>query len=164
MPDVTKLYWDIRLSNAFPTLEFRIADVCLTVDEAVMLAGLVRAIVRTCTKAARSGEVCPPIKSEMLKAAHWTAARCGLSGELIEVRKPQPVAAESYLQDFLTDRRPAALEAEGDWQQVSEAVAAVLKHGNGASRQPVVRPNGGVALCHRPDDSRNDNVLMPVKF
>lgn len=134
MPDITKLYWDIRLSDAFPTLEFRTTDVCLTLDEAVMLAGLVRAIVRTCTEAARAGAPCPPIKSEMLKAAHWTAARYGLSGELIEVSKPRPVPAERYLQDFLTGLRPA-LAAEGDWQQVSEAVEAVLQHGNGASRQ-----------------------------
>ena len=70
----------------------------------------------------------------MLKAAHWTAARYGLSGELIEVSKPRPVPAERYLQDFLTGLRPA-LAAEGDWQQVSEAVEAVLQHGNGASRQ-----------------------------
>lgn len=134
MPDTTKLYWDIRLSDAFPTLEFRIADVCLTVEETVMLAGLVRAIVRTSTEAARTGEPCAPIKSEMLKAAHWTAARYGLSGKLIEVNKLMPVSAEGYLNDFLAYLRPA-LEAEGDWQRVSEAVEAVLKHGNGASRQ-----------------------------
>jgi carboxylate-amine ligase len=134
MPDLTKLYWDIRLSEAFPTLEFRIADVCLTVEEAVMLAGLVRAIVRTSTGAARAGEPCPPIKSEMLKAAHWTAARYGLSGDLIKVQKPQAIDAQSYMQDFLAYLRPA-LEAEGDWPQISTAVQRVMEQGNGASRQ-----------------------------
>lgn len=46
--DAGALYWDVRPSARYPTLEFRVADVCTTVDEAVMLAGLVRSLVRTC--------------------------------------------------------------------------------------------------------------------
>jgi carboxylate-amine ligase len=134
MPDITKLYWDIRLSDAFPTLEFRIADVCMTIEEAVMLAGLTRAIVRTSTDAARAGKPCPPIKSELLKAAHWTAARYGLSGDLIDIHKPLAVDTKTYMKDFLAFLRPA-LEAEGDWPLVSAAVDHVLEHGNGAQRQ-----------------------------
>ncbi len=45
--DETKIYWDLRPSGRFPTLEFRVADVCMTIDEAVMLAGLIRALART---------------------------------------------------------------------------------------------------------------------
>ncbi|MEO0408651.1 MAG: YbdK family carboxylate-amine ligase, partial [Cyanobacteria bacterium P01_A01_bin.135] len=42
--DATKIYWDLRLSEHVPTVEFRFADVCMTVDEAIMVTGLVRAL------------------------------------------------------------------------------------------------------------------------
>ncbi len=42
--DRTKIYWDVRLPEKTPTIEFRVADVCLRVDETVMLAGLIRAL------------------------------------------------------------------------------------------------------------------------
>ena len=45
--DETKIYWDVRPSGRFPTVEFRVTDVCATIDEAVMIAGLVRALART---------------------------------------------------------------------------------------------------------------------
>ena len=49
----TKLYWDIRPSERFQTLEFRVSDVCMSVDEAVLVAGLVRALAVSCHLAAR---------------------------------------------------------------------------------------------------------------
>ncbi len=46
--DGSHIYWDIRPSSHVETLEFRVADVCTTIDEAVMIAGLCRALARTC--------------------------------------------------------------------------------------------------------------------
>ena len=46
--DATFLYWYVRPSARYPTLEFRVCDVCLDVDDAVALAGLVRALAWTC--------------------------------------------------------------------------------------------------------------------
>jgi carboxylate-amine ligase len=132
--DETTLYWDIRLSENFPTLEFRIADVCMTVEEAVMLAGLVKALVRTCYEATVANEPLPLIKSELLKATHWTAARYGLSADLIDLEKAIAIPAKESIQNFLTYLKPA-LKAEGDWEEVSTAVQEILIHGNGASRQ-----------------------------
>lgn len=132
--DETTLYWDIRLSENFPTLEFRIADVCMTVEEAVMLAGLVKALVRTCYEATVANEPLPLIKSELLKATHWTAARYGLSADLIDLEKAIAIPAKESIQNFLNFLKPA-LQAEGDWEEVSTAVQNILIHGNGASRQ-----------------------------
>ncbi|HET9558670.1 MAG TPA: YbdK family carboxylate-amine ligase, partial [Actinomycetota bacterium] len=55
----TKLYWDVRPSTRQPTLEFRVADVLMDVDEAVMVAGLARALAFTCHEAAARGEPVP---------------------------------------------------------------------------------------------------------
>ena len=53
--DASKIYWDARPSSHAETLEFRVADVCPTIDEAVMVAGLCRALARTCLEQHRSG-------------------------------------------------------------------------------------------------------------
>ncbi len=58
--DTTKIYWDIRLPERIPTVEFRVTDVCLTIDEAVMVAGLARALVRTCYERAARAVNPPP--------------------------------------------------------------------------------------------------------
>ena len=46
--DGSFLYWDARPSSHVKTLEFRVADVCMTIDEAVLIAGLTRALARAC--------------------------------------------------------------------------------------------------------------------
>jgi len=58
--EATKIYWDVRLSERFKTVEFRVTDVCMTVDEAVMVAGLTRALVRTCYKRSETNRSQPP--------------------------------------------------------------------------------------------------------
>ena len=49
--DGSKIYWDVRPSSHVETIEFRVADVCTTIDEAVMIAGLCRALARACCEA-----------------------------------------------------------------------------------------------------------------
>src|SRR5919202_3550013 len=44
VPDPTKIYWDVRLSEHVETIELRVMDMCSKVDEAVMIAGLSRAL------------------------------------------------------------------------------------------------------------------------
>ncbi len=134
VPDPTMLYWDIRLSEAFPTIEFRIADVCMTIDEAVMLAGLIKALVRTTYEETLATGRGPAVKSELLKAAHWTAARYGVSADLIDLHQAIAVPAHAHINQLLNYLRPA-LEAEGDWETVAPRVHQILQEGNGATRQ-----------------------------
>ncbi|MGH3755768.1 MAG: hypothetical protein ACRDRP_24400 [Pseudonocardiaceae bacterium] len=60
-----------------PTLEFRIADACATVDEAVMHVGLCRALAQVCLDEVASGHALPEIRAELLGAARWLAAGQG---------------------------------------------------------------------------------------
>lgn len=132
--DPTTLYWDIRLSNNFPTIEFRISDVCMTIDESIMLAGLVKALVRRCVDATHASEPYSPARSELLKAAHWTAARYGISAELVDLEQSTVLPAKDCIERFMTYLQPA-LEAEQDWDTVAPLVQRILDDGNGASRQ-----------------------------
>ncbi len=132
--DASKIYWDVRLPERFATIEFRVTDVCLTVDEAVMVAGLVRALARTCYEQALRDEPFPAARPELLRAAHWRAARFGLEGDLIDVAAEQAVPAPTMIERFLAFIRPG-LEASGDWDEVAAMARETIQRGNGATRQ-----------------------------
>ena len=142
LEDVTRIYWDIRLPERFPTIEFRVMDVCMTVNEAMMIAGLVRALVRTCYEQALRDEPFPLVHTELLRAANWRAARYGLDGDLIDVYAERLIPAKQLIDQFLTFVRPA-LEAQGDWYLVSAHLHEVLQRGNGAARQREVYKRSG---------------------
>jgi carboxylate-amine ligase len=130
----TKLYWDVRPSTRFETLEFRVADVCLGVDEAVMVAGLARALAFTCHQAALRGEPDPAPRPELLRAAKWRAARHGLGADLVDVLGRRSRPAPELVEAFLGAVRPG-LEAGGDLEEVTELVRATVARGTGADRQ-----------------------------
>ncbi|MBV9850678.1 MAG: carboxylate-amine ligase [Armatimonadetes bacterium] len=132
--DATKIYWDIRLPEKVPTVEFRVADVCASLDDAVLLAGLARGLVRTCLEQTRRDPPFTPARPELVRAAHWRAARYGLEGELIDVAAARSVPAPDLVRALLHFIRPA-LEAGGDWDEVSALTEQTLRRGNGAMRQ-----------------------------
>ncbi len=140
--DETKIYWDVRLPAHVPTIEFRVADVCHRIDEAVMIAGLVRGLVQTCYAQTVSDMPFPAARPELLRAAHWRAARYGLDGELIDIGAARSVPASDLIRSLLDFIRPA-LEESGDWEEVTALVAETLQQGNGAMRQRAVYQKSG---------------------
>ncbi|MDV2997103.1 MAG: putative glutamate--cysteine ligase 2 [Chroococcidiopsis sp. SAG 2025] len=132
--EATKIYWDVRLSERFPTVEFRVTDVCMTVDEAVMIAGLTRALARTCYERASKGEPFAAVRHELVRAAVWRAARYGLDTELIDLDAGRAIPAAKLVEKFLAFVRPS-LEEYRDWDEISSLVQQTMQHGNGATRQ-----------------------------
>jgi glutamate---cysteine ligase / carboxylate-amine ligase len=132
--DSTKVYWDIRLPEDLDTIEVRVMDVCSRADEAVMMAGLTRALVRTCYEQAECEEPYPKPRPELLRAAHWLASRHGLDAKLLDPEAGQAAPAREIIEKLLTFARPA-LEEGGDWEEISALVHETLEHGNGANRQ-----------------------------
>src|SRR3712207_4815379 len=65
--DGSHLYWDVRPSARLPTIEFRLADVCTTLDDAVLHAALVRSLVRVLAGRAARGEPVPDVRPEHLQ-------------------------------------------------------------------------------------------------
>jgi len=107
------IYFDARLSARYPTIEIRVADVCTDVEDAVLIAALARALVDTAGADWVSGKRTPAIRTALLRAASWRAARSGLSGELIDPRSGAPIPAWTLLEDLL-QLLAAALERSGD--------------------------------------------------
>ena len=140
--DGTKIYWDARPSARFETLEFRVTDVCLTLDEALMMAALARALVRTCYAQAVRGEPVQYVRPELLRSAKWRAARYGLAADLIDVEAGRVLPAREMVGKFLAALRPS-LEEHGEWEETSALVQETLERGNGATRQREVYMRSG---------------------
>ena len=129
------VYWDVRPSAKFPTIEVRVADVPATVAETVLLATLIRASVMTALDDERRGEPTPPLTPHALKAAYWKSARDGLDGQAIDLLESHaPLPARKLLERLVDHVRPA-LEAVGDYNMVKAELARIDYEGNGAMRQ-----------------------------
>ncbi len=144
--DATFIYWYLRPSTRWPTLEFRACDVCATVEEAVALAGLSRALAWTCVKEVQEGRPPDHWRQEVLEAAMWRAGRYGLDAMLVSPSAGEPRPAAVVVAELL-DHLRTGLEAHGDWPVVSDTVAEIVRRGNGASRQ-----RAALARRHDPKD------------
>lgn len=107
-----------------------------------MIAGLIRALARTCYQQAQQQQPFPTVPNELLRCAHWQAARYGLDGELIDFVSGRAVPAHDLIERLLTMLRPA-LETAGDWDEVSKLVRTTLQRGNGATRQLAIYAHTG---------------------
>jgi carboxylate-amine ligase len=137
--DATHLYWYVRPSARYPTLEFRIADVCFEPSDAVTLAGLLRALVWTEATAGRShplGSAAGTGTGEdyQLRAAVWRAARYGLEGLLADPETGLAGPAREVIRSAVARLGPG-LDAHGDREAVVAGVEEILTRGNGAMWQ-----------------------------
>ncbi len=132
--DAGMVYLDARLSREYPTLELRIADVCGDVDDAVLVAGLCRALVETAAREWAEGAPVPDVRVEVLRGAAWRAARSGLSGELVDTLAARPVPAAEMVERLVAHVEPS-LRAYGDLDRVWSTAQRVLAGGTGADLQ-----------------------------
>jgi carboxylate-amine ligase len=132
--DAGMVYFDARLSATWPTVEVRVADVALRVEDAVLLAGLVRGLVETAARDWRAGRPAPDVRAELVRVAAWRAGRSGLSGDLVDPRTGRPARAADVV-GGLVDHVRGALADSGDLGLVEHGVAEVFRRGTGADLQ-----------------------------
>ena len=132
--DEGMVYLDARLSGHHPTVEVRVADVCLEPDDAVVVAALTRALVQTAVDEWRAGKEPDPVRAEVLRLAAWRASRSGVGGELLDPRTWRPSSAADVLA-ALVERVTPALDEANDLLTVRSQLEAVLGRGTGAHRQ-----------------------------
>ena len=136
------IYFDARLSAKFPTVEIRVADICTDVRDAVLLAGLARALVDTAHRQANDGEPPAPIGIPLLRAASWRAARWGISADLVHPLTGQREPAWQVVAE-LVERVTPALRANGDLAEVTAGLDRIRQAGTGADRQRSAFAEGG---------------------
>jgi carboxylate-amine ligase len=140
--DTGMVYFDARLSERWPTVEVRVADVPLRAEDTVTLAGLVRGLVETAAREWRAGVPAPAVRSELIRVAAWRAGRSGLGEELVHPATGRPAPAADVVRALLDHVGPA-LAATGDADRVEAGVAAVLFRGTGADLQRRVHTETG---------------------
>jgi carboxylate-amine ligase len=132
--DEKMVYWDVRPSVSFPTVEVRVSDVPATAEESALLATLVRATVLMARKSLAQGRTAPHVRAEVLRAAYWKAARSGIDGDCVDPVDGRVRPARDQLARLVEYVEPA-LEELGERSFVAETVTTVLARGNGAMRQ-----------------------------
>jgi carboxylate-amine ligase len=130
----TKLYWDVRPSARQETLEFRVADSVMAVDEAVMVAGLVPSPGRHRPRRRRPGRPRPAAPTRAA-AGGQVAGRPPRPGRQPGGRARRPARPRGGAGEAFLDELRPALEEAGDLEEVTGLVRATLAGGNGAARQ-----------------------------
>jgi carboxylate-amine ligase len=143
--DEAMAYFDARLSARYPTVEVRVADVCLRADDAVLIAALCRGLVETAARDARAGNDAPAAPAALLRLAAWRAARSGTADVLVHPADWRPRRAAEVIADLVDHVRPA-LTRSGDLQRVESLLENVLARGSGARRQREVLDRSGTLL------------------
>jgi glutamate---cysteine ligase / carboxylate-amine ligase len=140
--DTGMVYFDARLSDRWPTVEVRTADVALRVEDAVTLAGVVRGLVETAARDAQAGNPPPAVPAAVLRVAAWRAGRSGLAGDLVHPLTGRPAPAADVVGALLDHVREALADA-GDDRRVTEGLSALLRRGTGADLQRRVHEETG---------------------
>ncbi|MFJ3581995.1 glutamate--cysteine ligase [Streptomyces sp. NPDC090127] len=132
--DEGMIYFDARLSATYPTVEIRVADVCLDPSTPVLLAALARGLVETAARAWEEGVPPARVGTGLLRLASWRAGRSGLDGPLLHPETLQETSAEHAVMALYQHVREALVDhGEDEW--VREGIAHLHERGTGARVQ-----------------------------
>ena len=137
VPDGSKIWWDVRPHHAYPTLEFRVCDVCTRVDEAVCIAAILQAIVAKIWKLRRDNLTFRVYPSAMVEENKWRAVRFGLDGKLIDFGKEQEQPARELIAEMLQWFVDDVVDELGSRREVEYAFE-IMRNGTSADRQLAV--------------------------
>ena len=99
--DATKLWWDLRPSDKFPTLEMRMTDVCTRVEDAVTVAAIYLCLLRFLYRLRAGNQrwrIYPPT---LVAENRWLAQRYGCTGNLVDFGKGAQVPYTELLEEII---------------------------------------------------------------
>ncbi len=129
----TKIWWDVRPHPKFPTIEFRVCDICTKVDEAVCLAAVVQAIVAKLIKLRLNNQSWRSYRRHLVTENKWRAVRYGLDGKLIDFGKQEEVPMRFLVQELLELVDDVVDELKS--RKEVEYLNTILAQGTSADRQ-----------------------------
>ncbi len=131
--DSSKIWWDVRPSHHFPTLEMRITDVCTRVDDAICIAALYQCWLHMLWRLRRENQRWRSYANMLLYENRWLAQRYGIDGELIDFGKGEMVPYSDLTEELLEHIMPDA-DSLGCIEEVEHA-RTILKRGTSAHWQ-----------------------------
>jgi glutamate---cysteine ligase / carboxylate-amine ligase len=134
IPDGSKIYWDVRPHHSYPTLEFRFADVCTRIDEAVCLAAILQAIIAKVYRLRRDNMTFRVYPSDLIEENKWRAVRYGMEGHLIDFGKERECPARELILELIDWFIADVVDELGSRAEVEYAYR-ILEQGSSADRQ-----------------------------
>ena len=154
MEDASKIWWDLRPSTRFPTLEMRITDVCPRIDDAIAIAALYVCICRMLYRLRRANLSWRDYPTLLLEENRWRAQRYGVVGSLFDLGKGTLVPFRDLMAEIqaLIAEDAEALGAGPDVRNADRIVA----EGTSADRQLAVFER------HRANGAPDEEALKAV--
>ena len=159
MEDSTKIWWDIRPSAKYPTLETRIMDVCTRIDDAISLAALVVSTLRALYRLRMKNQRWREYSSMLIRENRWRAMRYSFDEGLIDFGKGSIVPFEELLDEFIEISIEDA-KILGCDKEVMDT-KNILKRGTSAHRQ-LKTYELSIATGKNKDEALNDVVDMLI--
>jgi carboxylate-amine ligase len=131
--DSTRIWWDLRPSARFPTLETRIMDVCTRLDDTIALTALLSCIMRMLYRLRTRNQRWRIYTSMLIRENRWRAMRYSFDEGMVDLAKGELVPFEDLLEDLLTlvAEDAVALGCEKELADVRQ----ILSRGTSAHRQ-----------------------------
>lgn len=128
-----KIWWDIRIHPFFPTLEVRICDIPMTIDETISISALIQALVAKLYKLRTQNLNFVVYHRALINENKWRASRYGLDGKMIDFGKECEVYTKELMEELLLFVDDVVDEL-GSRNEI-ENIRTMLKNGTGADRQ-----------------------------
>ncbi len=157
--DGTKLWWDLRPSVRFPTLEMRITDVCTLIDDAICIAAIFRCLLHMLYRLRRNNQRWRRYAAMLVNENRWRAQRYGIDAGLADFGKGRLVDCADLVEEIVAllaeDARHFGCVAE------LEHARRIIAHGTSAHRQRAVY-RMALAAGHPPAEALRDVVDMLI--
>ncbi len=128
-----KIWWDIRLHPFYPTVEFRVCDMVMTVDEVICIAAIMQCIIVKLHRLHQKNQSFRSYRRVLINENKWRAARWGMEAKLIDFGKEEEVPFEVLIQELL-EFIDDVVDELGCRKEVN-FVYQMLEQGSGADRQ-----------------------------
>ena len=128
-----KIWWDIRPHPFFNTLEFRICDMPMRLEETIGIAALCQAVVAKLYQLHERNLTFRHYSRALIMENKWRAARYGLDGKLVDFGKQKEVPARDLVREYLDFVDDVVDEL--DSREELEYIHTIMDQGSGADRQ-----------------------------
>lgn len=131
--DATKVWWDIRPSARYPTLEMRIPDICTNVEDGVSIAAIYLSLLAMLFRKRKNNQRWRTYSNFLISENVWRAQRYGISEPLMDFGRGELVPMDVLVEELITllAEDAAALDCVAEVEHMRE----IMKNGTSADKQ-----------------------------
>ena len=131
--DSSKLWWDIRPSGRYPTLEMRVSDVCTRLDDAMTVAAIYQSFLAYLYRLRRNNQRWRNYPSSVIEENVWRAQRYGTDGSLVDFGRGTLVPMSELVEEIieLLAQDAGELDARDELRHARD----IVREGTSAHRQ-----------------------------